>query len=201
MRITKETPERLQVWFWDEAGFNLKVVRRKRWTKKGKRKKVSGSRRRGSFSVMGGVRFSDKKRIVDFIKKGTGESFFSVLKEFYKEIQYEWAVGNRDINDFKELGPKIVIILDNASIHKKKDILERIKQEMPNLILEFLPEYSPDYNLVELVWHAAKEYIANRLFESIEELEALVNRLLNEGELVINWGRNVKNKGNVISAV
>jgi len=36
---------------------------------------------------------------------------------------------------------------------------------MPNLIIEFLPKYSPDYNVVELVWHSAKEYVANRLFE------------------------------------
>jgi hypothetical protein len=35
--------------------------------------------------------------------------------------------------------------------------------------------------------------IANRLFKSIEELEELLNRLLNQGELVINWGRKLKN--------
>ena len=32
---------------------------------------------------------------------------------------------------------------------------------MPNIYLEFIPEYSPDYNLIELVWHSTKEYIAN----------------------------------------
>jgi transposase len=72
---------------------------------------------------------------------------------------------------------------------------------MSNLIIEFLPEYSPDYNLIELVWHSAKEFIANRLFKSIEELEELLNRLLNQGELVINWGRKLKNKGNAVNAV
>ena len=72
---------------------------------------------------------------------------------------------------------------------------------MPNLVLEFLPEYSPDYNLIELVWHSAKEFIANRLFSSIEELESLLNNLINEGELIINWSRNVKNKGNLVNAI
>jgi transposase len=72
---------------------------------------------------------------------------------------------------------------------------------MPNLILEFLPEYSPDYNLIELVWHSAKEFIANRLFSSIEELESLLNRLINEGELIINWSRRIKNKGNLVNAI
>ena len=38
--------------------------------------------------------------------------------------------------------------------------------------------------------------MANRLFKSIEELEYLLHRLLNEGELVIKWRRNIKNNGN-----
>ena len=92
------------MWFWDEAGFSLRVIRRKRWGKKGSRKKVAGRRRQGRFSVMGWVRFSDKKRVVDFIKKGTGESFFDVLKGFYRELQYEWAGASNNIDDFEKIG-------------------------------------------------------------------------------------------------
>ena len=72
---------------------------------------------------------------------------------------------------------------------------------MPNLHLEFLPEYSPDYNLIELVGHSTKEYIANRLFKSIDELEYLLQILLNEGQLIIKWGRKIKNKGNACITV
>jgi transposase len=201
LRITKESPDNLQVWFWDESGFSLRVIRGKLWTKKGSRKKVSGARRKGRINVMGGVRFSDKKRLVDFLPVGNGENFYKVVKGFYQEIKYEWAGEEKNIEDFEKIGPKIVMILDNASIHKKKEIIEKIKEEMPNLILEFLPEYSPDYNLIELVWHSAKEFISNRLFKSIEDLEALIHKLLNEGELVINWDRNIKNKGNAVNAI
>jgi transposase len=72
---------------------------------------------------------------------------------------------------------------------------------MPHIKLEFLPEYSPDYNLIELVWHSVKEFIANRLFKSIEELEELLNRLLNEGELIVKWGRKLKGKGGEVNAI
>ena len=48
---------------------------------------------------------------------------------------------------------------------------------------------------MELVWHSAKEYISNKLFKSLEELESLINKLLNEGGLTIRWGRKIKNKG------
>ncbi len=69
---------------------------------------------------------------------------------------------------------------------------------MPNIRLEFLPPYSPDFNLIELVWHSAKEYIDRKLFESVNQLEELLNKLLNEGQLIINASRKIKNKGNVI---
>ena len=98
--------------------------------------------------------------------------------------------------NFQEKGCKFVIILDNASFHKKAEILQKIAADIPNLIREFLPKYSPDYNLVELVWHSAKEYVANRLFESLEKLESLLKKLLNEGGLIMKWNRKIKNKGN-----
>ncbi len=69
---------------------------------------------------------------------------------------------------------------------------------MPNIRLDFLPPYSPDFNLIELVWHSAKEYIDRKLFESVNQLEELLNKLLNEGQLVINLSKRIKNKGNAI---
>lgn len=199
--ISKKSPERLQVWFWDESGFSLRVIRRKNWGKKGKRKKVRGDRRKGRVNVMGGLRYSDKKRWVEFIKKGDSQNFYEVMKGFYKELVNEWVEAGNEAQDFGEKGAKIVIILDNASFHKKEEILKKIEEEIPNIHLEFLPEYSPDFNLIELVWHSAKEYVANRLFTSIEELEFLLHRLLNEGELIITWNRKLKNKGNSVNVI
>ena len=79
------------------------------------------------------------------------------------------------------------------------DVIEQVEKELPNIRLEFLPAYSPDYHLIELVWHSAKEYIANREFENKEELEKVVNQLLNEGGLIIKWSRKLKNKGNAVN--
>lgn len=62
LRIEKESPELLQVWFWDESGFSLRVIRRKNWCKKGTRRNKRGDRRKGRINVMGGVRYSDKKK-------------------------------------------------------------------------------------------------------------------------------------------
>jgi transposase len=201
LKIEKEHPELLKVWFWDESGFSLRVIKRKNWCKKGKQKRIRGDRRKGRVNVMGALRYSDKKRFVEFLKTSNSESFYEVLKIFYQELINEWIEAGNNREDFAEKGAKIVIILDNASFHKKQEYVQKIEAEMPNIHLEYLPKYSPDYNLIELVWHSAKEYIANRLFKSIEELEAWLHQLLNEGELVIKWGRKLKNKGNAVITV
>ena len=201
LQIEKEFPKLLQVWFWDESGFSLRVIRRKNWCKKGSRTKKRGDRRKGRINVMGGVRYSDKKRWVDFIPTGNSVNFYLVLTTFYEDLKQEWIEAGNLGEDFKEKGCKILMILDNASFHKKEEILQKIAEEMPNLIIEFLPPYSPDYNLVELVWHSAKEYIANRLFESIEKLELVLNSLLNEEGLIMKWDRKLKNKGNAVNVV
>ena len=150
---------------------------------------------------MGSMRLSDKKRLVDFVTKGNSDNFYLTLKVLYQEVKDEWITSGNKAENFNDRGPKILRILDNASFHKKDEILDRIKQEMPNIILEFLPPYSPDYNIIELVWHSAKEYLAHRLFKSVEELESLLHQLLNEGGLFINWSKKLKNKGNAINAV
>lgn len=149
---------------------------------------------------MGGVRYSDKKRVCYFVEKGNSDIFYSQLEQLNEFVKSEWIERGNEDNDFQEFGPKILIILDNASYHKKKDILNKIENELPNIQLYFLPPYSPDYNLIELVWHSAKEYIAHRLFKSISDLQELLNRLLNQGELIIKWHRKIKNKGNIVIA-
>lgn len=150
---------------------------------------------------MGGLRYTDRKRWVEFVKKGNSESFKEVLKIFYQEVIKEWIEGGNKREDFERHGPKLVIILDNARFHKKVEMLEEIEREMPNIQLEYLPEYSPDYNLIELVWHSAKEYLAHRFFKSVEELELVLHKLLNEGKLIIKWERKLKNKGNSINLI
>ncbi len=201
MRIAKENPNRLQIWFWDECGFSLRVIRRRTWTGKGKRKKVKGQRRRGRVNMMGGLRYSDKKRICFLIKKGDSSTFYEQLKKLNESVKKEWMSKGNRAEEFQEKGPKILVILDNASFHKKAEILIDIEKNLPNIILEFLPAYSPDYNLIELVWHSAKEYIAHREFENKEQLLKIVNHLLNEGGLTINWSKKLKNKGNLVDVM
>ncbi len=58
----------------------------------------------------------------------------------------------------QDLLPKIpekaVIVMDNASFHKRTDTISVINET--DCILEFLPPYSPDLNPIERKWAQAK---------------------------------------------
>ena len=66
LAVARDYPELLQVWFWDESGFSLHVIRRKNWGKKGQRKNIAGQRRRGRLNVMGAIRESDRSSSMFF---------------------------------------------------------------------------------------------------------------------------------------
>ena len=57
----------------------------------------------------------------------------------------------------EHVGKPLVVILDNASIHKAKDVapLLRVLQDK-GLRLYFLPPYSPELNRIEKLWHKMK---------------------------------------------
>jgi transposase len=66
------------------------------------------------------------------------------------DVFYAWLT--------QDLLPKIpqgaVIVMDNASFHKRSDMIEAI--DNAHCILEFLPPYSPDLNPIEHTWAQAK---------------------------------------------
>ena len=52
------------------------------------------------------------------------------------------------------LGPRLVLILNNASIHKSAQLRELCKQH--GVKLKFLPPYSPDYNPIKATFSNIK---------------------------------------------
>ena len=105
---------------------------------------------------MGGLRYHDKFRLSFFVDKGNSESFFEQLEKLNKFVCAEWVRQGNKAEFYDRIGPIILVILDTASYHKRQDIIDKIEQMLPNIQLCFLPPYSPDFNLIELVWHSCK---------------------------------------------
>jgi transposase len=66
-----------------------------------------------------------------------------------------------------KLPPKAVIVMDNATFHKRQDTQDMIRKAGHSLL--FLPPYSPDLNPIEQKWAHTKA-IRKKLRCSIEQL-------------------------------
>ena len=68
-----------------------------------------------------------------------------------------------------------VLVLDNGAFHKAKSL------KIPdNIILLFLPPYSPELNPAEKIWAKFKRDFTNKLFSSLDELRSYVCNLANK---------------------
>ena len=79
---------------------------------------------------------------------------------------------------------KTVVMLDNASIHTSEAFEERIPcWRKQGLILKSLPPYSPELNLIEILWrHIKYRWIPFSAYQCLNALiEALENILSNVG--------------------
>lgn len=62
-----------------------------------------------------------------------------------------------------------IVILDNGAFHKAKAL-----QIPHNIVLVFLPPYSPELNPAEKIWWLWKRKFTNRLFSSLDEVSNFI---------------------------
>ncbi|GAM22672.1 hypothetical protein SAMD00019534_058470 [Acytostelium subglobosum LB1] len=87
--------------------------------------------------------------------------------------------------------PNTYIVLDNASIHTQRDRLPLI-QEMLDLInvkLVFLPTYSPELNIIELLFAMMKRECRdkNRTASFLDTIKNAFNKYSSDPTTILNW--------------
>jgi transposase len=114
----------------------------------------------------------DLNNISDEIKDGKLLKF-EKMKESKKQSEksnlYDFVsmLSKKDWVEHFKLEKRIVIVLDNAKIHKA--ILAKKVAKMLNIKLVFLPKYASDINPIEQVWYSIKDklsvtYVENETF-------------------------------------
>jgi putative transposase len=78
------------------------------------------------------------------------------------------------LSEFMEanINKRLILILDNFSSHRSK--LVREFAEVHNIILVFLPPYSPDLNPIEQIWRAIKRDISKIFVQDLSHLIAII---------------------------
>lgn len=148
----------VKLWFADEARFGLLPVIRKCWTRKGKRPvapyatKYDWSYVYGAFDVVDG----------EFVCAQTTTTDLPTTAAFLQEICKEFP------------GHEHIVVWDGAGFHQRQT-----HHDLPPRVHPItLPPYSPDLNPIEKLWDLIQDQTCNRLFNTIEQLEAEVARHL-----------------------
>ncbi|HEB94464.1 MAG TPA: IS630 family transposase [Gammaproteobacteria bacterium] len=59
----------------------------------------------------------------------------------------------------KDAGQPILVVVDNAKYHHSKETQKFVEQQNGEVLLVFLPAYSPELNPDEQVWNHAKRQL------------------------------------------
>lgn len=128
------------LYFQDESTVSLVPVLGTTWAKKGETPKVEVTGNRGSICLSSAI--SPAGRMVFRIEKKnvSSETFIDFLKQIMKN--HKWR--------------KIVVIADNSPSHTAKAVENFIRENKNQIIVYYLPTYSPDLNPDEEVWKYLK---------------------------------------------
>ena len=160
----KSLPEYVVLYF-DEASHPLATRQTRIWAKK-------GSRPTATINFMGG-------RVHSFGLLGDGKLYHEIYDELNTDNVVKFLSGI-----IEKLG-KILLILDNASFHKSKKFKKFAEEQGDNLILVYLPPYTPQLNYIEMYWRMLKHQSANIYCENKEDLTAQLKRIVASGEVAI----------------
>ena len=71
--------------------------------------------------------------------------------------------------------------LDNSPIHKSKKFMAKIEQwKEKDVLIYFLPPYSPELNMIEILWKRIKyQWLGFDAYKSFENLKEQLNFILN----------------------
>jgi len=110
-----------------------------------------------------------RKRInITWAYNPISHTLVSSIEELNCNIISTKAIFDKIRLEYNELSKPIHIFLDNAGYQKAYEVQDYAKTL--NIILEFLPPYSPNLNLIERFWKFTKKIIVrNKYYENFED--------------------------------
>jgi len=78
---------------------------------------------------------------------------------------------------------KLIVILDNASYHKSKKVMEFVGSCHGDIMPVYLPPYTPELNPTEGQWKMMRKATANRLYGTAKAMKDSIWAMLGTGEL------------------
>lgn len=135
----REAAGELDVYYFDESGFNLIPEVPYAWQAVGKTIEIPSSR-------------SKRLNVLGFCNKQ--QDFHATTVQGYVDSEIVIACFDRFCDTINK---KTVVIVDNASMHTSGKFKGKLEEWTENgLTIKYLPTYSPELNLIEIVWRFIK---------------------------------------------
>lgn len=134
-----------QLFFVDEASVRSDAHRGTTWGKRGETPVIADSGGRFGLNVISAVSPRGDMRFSFIQDRMNSKRFIEFLKKLHKDV-----------------GGPILVIVDNAKYHHSKETQKFIEQQNGEILMTFLPAYSPELNPDEQVWNHAKRELSQR---------------------------------------
>ena len=152
-----------RLYFVDEAAFRSDAHRGTTWGKIGETPVVKDSGGRFGVKLISAV-------------SARGDLHFDVIEDTMD--------AHRFIDFLKKLrqdaGCPVFVIADNAKYHHSKVVKAFLETEKGQIMMAFLPPYSPELNPDELVWNQAKAEVGKRCIVDKAQMRAMVCSVLQD---------------------
>jgi transposase len=161
----------VELWFADESGFEGDPRPRRRWDKKGHKTRSTKNGDHLRMNVMGMVCPRTGEFFAIEASHSDSETFQAFLNEAHRSVTFQ--------------RPRRILIVDNASWHKRKSLNWQGWEVM------YLPPYSPDLNPIERLWLVMKatwfnNHVCRTLDQLIDRLDQAILDVINNPQQTSN---------------
>lgn len=158
-RLAKETGA--VIYFLDEASVRSDSHRGTTWAPIGETPIVEDSGRRFGVRMISAVSPRGDMKFRTFEGMMNGPKFVGFLKELRRDA-----------------GRPIIVIADNASYHRGPSVRQYVESSGGEVVIDYLPRYSPELNPDEQVWNHSKARLAKLFIATREEMLREVRAVL-----------------------
>ena len=153
----------IELAYLDEAGFAQVHPNRSAWTPCGEQHRIDAPRGK-RLNVIAALLSSGRVEHARYWCSTTAELYLGFVGDLAKKV--------------KKVKKKLVVVIDNASVHGAQKIQGGIKLlEEQGVVFKFLPPYSPELNRIEVLWRLMKHHWLALKRRTEAELEQAIDHV------------------------
>ena len=147
----------------DEMTMLLSAQAGRGWLPRGGRETIKTTFSRRSMKVFGAL----GRGVLHVMSASSTKS--AVFKVFLEALRQKYG--------------RVAFVTDNARSHKSQLIQKYLESTGGDVVLIYLPPYTPQLNPIEVQWRMIKARLAGRYYSTEDEMERSIIRLVESGEV------------------